>query len=77
MLEQDELKTAMLSLGRIVQTAEFDEPHAPQTVFTTLVTLWLMIMQRLGGGLPMKYLRGQQTSPRRRSLAARHGLQRC
>lgn len=54
MLEQDELKTAMLNLNRVVRAAEFDEPHAPQAVFTTLATLWLMIMQRLGGGLSMK-----------------------
>ena len=39
-----------------MRAAELDElqPHASQAVFTTLSTLWLMIMQRLSGGLSMK-----------------------
>ena len=56
MLKEQELKSAIHSLNRVVRAAELDElqPHASQAVFTTLSTLWLMIMQRLSGGLAMK-----------------------
>lgn len=56
MPQDTELKTAIANLNRLVRVEEFDEfqPHAPQAVFTTLTTLWLMIMQRLGGGLSMQ-----------------------
>ena len=56
MVEESEIKTAIMTLNRIVRVEEFDElqPHAPQAAFTTLTTLWLMVMQRLGGGLSMK-----------------------
>ena len=51
-LSQEEFTSAVETLYQLIPDEEVDrlQPSNPMTVYTTLVTLWMMIMQRLGGG---------------------------
>lgn len=51
-LSTEEFTSAVESLVRLIPDEELDrlQPSHPVTVYTTLVTLWMMIMQRLGEG---------------------------
>jgi hypothetical protein len=51
-LSTEEFTSAVETLLRLIPDDEPDwlQPSSPTTVYTTLVTLWMMIMQRLGGG---------------------------
>lgn len=46
----------MNSLRDVIAVEQLDalQPSGPAAVSTTLATLWLMILQRLGGGLSMQ-----------------------
>jgi Transposase DDE domain len=46
-------------IGKVLEVMPRDElnrmqPSGPATVYTTLATIWMMILQRLGGGLSME-----------------------
>ena len=47
-----ELTSAIETLRELIQEEELDrrQPSGPATVYTTMVTLWMMTLQRLGGG---------------------------
>jgi hypothetical protein len=51
-LSTEEFTSAVETLLKLIPDEELDrlQPSRPTTVYTTLVTLWMMIMQRLGGG---------------------------
>ena len=51
-LSEKEFTSAVESLLRLIPDEELErlQPSSPVTVYTTLVTLWMMILQRLGGG---------------------------
>jgi len=51
-LSTEEFTSAVESLMQLIPDEELDrlQPSHPVTVYTTLVTLWMMIMQRLGEG---------------------------
>lgn len=51
-LSKEEFTSAVETLFQLIPNEELDrlQPSGPTTVYTTLVTLWMMIMQRLGGG---------------------------
>jgi len=51
-LGTQEFTSAVETLLQLIPDEELDrlQPSGPATVYTTLVTLWMMIMQRLGGG---------------------------
>ena len=51
-LSEGEFTSAVETLWQLIPDEELDrlEPSKPATVYTTMVTLWMMIMQRLGGG---------------------------
>jgi hypothetical protein len=57
MLEQADLSTeefasAVETLRQLIPSEELDQlqPSGPATVYTTAITIWMMILQRLGGG---------------------------
>jgi len=54
--ETQELQSAIGMIKRLMPTEELNtlQPNGPATVYTTLATVWMMILQRLGGGLSMK-----------------------
>ena len=47
-----ELTSAIETLREMIQAEELErrQPSGPATVYTTMVTIWMMTMQRLGGG---------------------------
>ena len=47
-----ELTSAIETLREMIRADELDrrQPSGPATVYTTMVTIWMMTMQRLGGG---------------------------
>jgi hypothetical protein len=47
-----EVRSAMKLLSELMPEKELEslQPTAPHTVYTTLVTLWMLTLQRLGGG---------------------------
>jgi hypothetical protein len=51
-LTDEEFQSAVQVLRRLLPDEELDrlQPSGPATVYTTLVTLWMMVLQRLGGG---------------------------
>ena len=51
-----EVKSMIGRLRGIISAEELDQmqPSGPAAVYTTLTTLWLMVLQRLGGGLSMQ-----------------------
>jgi hypothetical protein len=51
-LGEDELHSAIDMLRKMLSKEEVNQlqPASPNTVYTTLVTLWMLILQRLGGG---------------------------
>ena len=54
--ETPEMKSV---IGKVLEVMPRDElnrmqPSGPATVYTTLATIWMMILQRLGGGLSME-----------------------
>lgn len=51
-LNENEFTSAIEMLRRIVPDDEPDwmQPAGPATVYTTMVTLWMLTLQRLGGG---------------------------
>lgn len=54
--ETQELRSAIGMIRRVMPAEELNalQPGGPATVYTTLATVWMMILQRLGGGLSMK-----------------------
>ncbi len=55
-LDSPDVKSMIGRLREIIPAEELDQmqPSGPAAVYTTLTTLWLMILQRLGGGLSMQ-----------------------
>jgi hypothetical protein len=51
-LSTEEFTSAVETLRQLIPDAELNQrqPSGPATVYTTMVTLWMMILQRLGGG---------------------------
>ncbi len=51
-LREEEFTSAVEMLQQILPNDELDwlPPSGPATVYTTMVTLWMLILQRLGGG---------------------------
>lgn len=51
-LTEQEFQSAVEVLHRLLPDEELNrvQPSGPATVYTTMVTLWMMILQRLGGG---------------------------
>ena len=51
-VSQQELLTAIERLRQLMPEEELEEfqPSGPATVYTTMVTLWMLVLQRLGGG---------------------------
>lgn len=51
-LSTEEFTSAVETLRQLIPEDELDawQPSGPATVYTTTVTLWMMVMQRLGGG---------------------------
>lgn len=51
-LTEQEFQSAVELLHRLLPDDELNrvQPSGPATVYTTMVTLWMMILQRLGGG---------------------------
>ena len=51
-LREDELHCAINTLRELIPGEELNQlqPSSPQTVYTTLVTLWMLTLQRLGCG---------------------------
>lgn len=51
-LNEEELTSAIEMLQQLLPNDELDQlqPRGPAAVYTTLVTLWMLILQRLGGG---------------------------
>ena len=51
-LSPEEFASAVETLRELIPDEELDQlqPSGPATVYTTMVTLWMMILQRLGGG---------------------------
>ena len=54
-LQSQEIQSAIRKLQDVIPGEELNElqPSGPNAVYTTLATVWLMILQRLGGGLSM------------------------
>lgn len=52
LLDEGELTSVMEMLQQLMSDDELDQLQSsgPATVYTTLVTLWMLILQRLGGG---------------------------
>ena len=50
--DSKDLTSAIETLREIIQEDELDrrQPSGPAAVYTTMVTIWMMTMQRLGGG---------------------------
>ena len=55
-LESLEVRSAIRSLRDVIPSEELNalEPTGPGAVYTTLATVWMMILQRLGGGLSLQ-----------------------
>lgn len=55
-LNEEELTSAIEMLQQLLPNDELDQlqPSGPAAVYTTLVTLWMLILQRLGGGKSLK-----------------------
>lgn len=55
-LESLEVRSASRSLRDVIPSEELNalEPTGPAAVYTTLATVWMMILQRLGGGLSLQ-----------------------
>ena len=55
-LSEAELTSAVELLQQLLPDDEFDrlQPYGPATIYTTTVTLWMLILQRLGGGKSLK-----------------------
>jgi hypothetical protein len=55
-LSEVELTSAVELLQQLLPDDEFDrlQPYGPATIYTTTVTLWMLILQRLGGGKSLK-----------------------
>jgi hypothetical protein len=55
-LEAVEMRSVIGKVLEVMPRAELNEmqPSGPAAVYTTLATLWLMMLQRLGGGLSME-----------------------
>ncbi len=51
-ISKNEFDAAIEMLQQILPKDEPDwiQPSGPATVYTTMVTLWMLILQRLGGG---------------------------
>lgn len=51
-LTEQEFKSAVEVLHQLLSDDELSQvqPSGPATVYTTMVTLWMMVLQRLGGG---------------------------
>ena len=51
-LAPEEVNSAVDVLEELLSKEDVDQvqPSSPNTVYTTLVTLWMLILQRLGGG---------------------------
>lgn len=51
-LSPEEFTSAVETLRQLIPDEELDrwQPSGPATIYTTLVTLWMLILQRLGGG---------------------------
>ncbi len=51
-LSPKEFTSAVESLRELIPDEELDQlqPAGPATVYTTMVTIWMMVLQRLGGG---------------------------
>ena len=51
-LNSEEFTSAVEMLRSLLPDEELDrfQPAGPATVYTTMVTLWMMTLQRLGGG---------------------------
>lgn len=54
-LSEKEFTSAVETLRELLPNDELDQlqPSSPATVYTTMVTLWMLILQRLGGGKSM------------------------
>jgi len=55
-LRGEELRTAVDLLQRMLPAEELDrlQPSGPNTVYTTLITLWMLTLQRLGCGTTLE-----------------------
>lgn len=51
-LSEQEFASAVEMLRQLLPDAELNrrQPCGPATVYTTMITLWMMTLQRLGGG---------------------------
>lgn len=51
-LSTEEFTSAVETLRHLIPDDELDQfqPSGPATIYTTMVTIWMMILQRLGGG---------------------------
>ena len=51
-LSEQEFASAIEMLRQLLPEAELNrrQPCGPATVYTTMITLWMMTLQRLGGG---------------------------
>lgn len=54
--ESSEMRSAIGKVLEVMPREELNQmqPSGPATVYTTLATIWMMILQRLGGGLSME-----------------------
>lgn len=54
-LSDAELMSAMELLHQLIPAEKLEkmQPRGPATIYTTAVTVWMMILQRLGGGLSL------------------------
>lgn len=54
--ETPEMRSVIGKLCEVMPGSELNQmqPSGPATVYTTLATVWMMILQRLGGGLSME-----------------------
>jgi hypothetical protein len=51
-LSTEEFTSAVETLRQLIPDEELDQrqPSGPATIYTTMVTIWMLILQRLGGG---------------------------
>lgn len=51
-LSEQEFSSAIETLRKLLDGEDLNalQPSGPATVYTTLVTIWMMVLQRLGGG---------------------------
>lgn len=57
-LDENEFASAINVLRQILPNDELDKkyPSGPATIYTTLVTIWMMLLQRLGGGETLNFV---------------------